>query len=275
MRKDLTFLLALTGCMAGPNVETLIDDLRVVGLVLEPPEAAPGETIRIDVTVADPSGQGADVLFWTCTDLTFSGECIEGGFDGPWAVPVTLTQGEGTAEWLVPPSTQYAFDKGVSRFPVEFRALACEPGLCPLVDDALAGDSRAVAGLTDPSDSLRELPFEGVSYAKRFGWLSGQPVSAHNQNPVVTPQFDPTDVVQRQNGVELAFAVEDEQDVLVYGYAEQGGFERPETPVREGKVTLTWFPPEGGAKGEVKAYVAFEDGEGGSALWSGLILPKS
>ena len=52
------------------------------------------------------------------------------------------------------------------------------------------------------------------------------------------------------------------------------GFERPETPVRDGEVTVTWFPPEGGAKGDVKVYVAFEDGEGGSALWTGVLAPN-
>jgi len=261
--------------MAGPNVETLIDDLRVVGLVLEPPEASPGDVIEISVTISDPGENGADVLFWTCTDLTFSGDCVESSIGAPWAVPVLLEDGRGSVSWPVPPSTQFIFDEGVPQFPVSFRALACEEGLCPLLDAALAGESAAMEGLSDPSDELRDLPFEGVSYATRFGLLSGQPRDAHNVNPTVTADFEAEELVERANGVEMRFLVEDEQDVLVYGYAEQGGFSRPETPVRDGEVTVTWFPPEKGAKGDVPVYVAFEDGQGGSALWTGVIAPKN
>jgi hypothetical protein len=261
--------------MAGPNVETLIDDLRVVGVVLEPPEASPGDVMEIEITLSDPGENGAEVLFWTCTDLSFSGDCIESGFDSPWAVSVPIEDGRGALSWPVPPSTQFIFDKGVPRFPVSFRVLACEVGLCPLVEASLSGDADAVEDLSDPTETLRELPFEGVSYATRLAWLSGQPRDAHNTNPVVSPSFVSEDLVERINGVEMVFSVEDEQDVLVYGYAEQGGFSRPETPVRDGEVTVTWFPPENGAKGDVPVYVAFEDGEGGSALWTGVIASKN
>ena len=40
MRGLLTVLLL--GCVSGANPETLVDELRVVAIVAEPPEAAPG-----------------------------------------------------------------------------------------------------------------------------------------------------------------------------------------------------------------------------------------
>ncbi len=93
MRPNLLLLVgACAGCAMGPNTETLIDDLRVVGVTLDPPEAAPGQSVAVDVTVADPEEQGAELLFWTCTDPFFSGECLEA------SLPLEQWVWEGTVE---------------------------------------------------------------------------------------------------------------------------------------------------------------------------------
>ena len=58
----------LTGC-GGANEDTLVDELRVMAVVSDPPEVAPAATTTITATVADPLGVEPDVMLWTCTNL--------------------------------------------------------------------------------------------------------------------------------------------------------------------------------------------------------------
>ena len=53
MQRWSVLMLLMAGCMAGPNVETLIDDLRVVGLVWSRPRPARG-IVELEITIADP-----------------------------------------------------------------------------------------------------------------------------------------------------------------------------------------------------------------------------
>lgn len=63
MRRFVTpMALALVGCAAEPGPSpALLDDLRVLAVRAEPPEAAPGEAVRLWATVADTSGVRDDL----------------------------------------------------------------------------------------------------------------------------------------------------------------------------------------------------------------------
>ena len=71
-RAPLLSALFLGACM-GPNDETLVVELRVMAMVAEPPEVAPGAMTTITVHVADPLDEAPEVLFWTCADLAVDG----------------------------------------------------------------------------------------------------------------------------------------------------------------------------------------------------------
>jgi len=72
--RGLVFCLLL-GCASGANPETLVDELRVVAIVAEPPEAVPGEEVQITAWLADPEESGAYAGAWTCVGV--GGECLE------------------------------------------------------------------------------------------------------------------------------------------------------------------------------------------------------
>ena len=53
----MTPLLLLTGvfgCAMGPSAETLVDELRVLAVLADKPEARPGETVALESLVVDP-----------------------------------------------------------------------------------------------------------------------------------------------------------------------------------------------------------------------------
>ncbi len=275
MRRAVVGLLWVCGgCAMGPNTETLIDDLRVVGVTLDPPEAAPGQTVDVDVTVSDPQEHGAEVLFWTCTDPFFSGECLEASLPlDQWVSEGLVEEGHWGHTLEVPGLLGAWFKKGLTEVPLTTWTLACEPGLCDLFDEVRRGEEGVSDRLASPDDIVSGLPFEGVSLARRQGWVSGRAPEDQNRNPTVEPLFDEGALVERARGVELRFSVS-EDEVDAYGFAERGGFSTTETREVEGEVLLTWFPPEEGLKGDARTFVAFEDGEGGSAVWEGTIQAK-
>lgn len=67
-------LLALAGCDFGFRPETLVDDMRLLGIRAEPADLAPGETARLDALVVDPSrpGQANTVLWLGCDPDPFN-----------------------------------------------------------------------------------------------------------------------------------------------------------------------------------------------------------
>ena len=85
-------LIFALGCGAGPNDETLVDELRVLAMVAEPPEVAPGAESTVEVTVADPEGVGPDVIVWTCTDL--GDGCLEAALPGFGATVGDVASGD-------------------------------------------------------------------------------------------------------------------------------------------------------------------------------------
>lgn len=78
---SLFLVLAACGPMESPL--SIVDDLRVVDLHVEPACPAPGEVPRVDLAVLDGAGTGFDTWSWWCVD----GVCGEGPVpEGSFAV---------------------------------------------------------------------------------------------------------------------------------------------------------------------------------------------
>lgn len=130
-------MLLLLACASGPQESTLVDDLQVVAVLAEPPEAGPGEFIALETVVADPKETGFDLFQWVCM-----GESCETVEDS-----LLISPGLGAIANEDP-------------IPLFHWTLACEPGLC---DPEPTADAQAL---------LQDLPREGVSLGLRWLYVS-------------------------------------------------------------------------------------------------------
>lgn len=228
----------LSGCAAGPNDETLVDELRVMAVVAEPPEVAPGATTTITVTVADPDSTGATGATWICAGAG----CPESPAEGP------LPDGRLVTMRTAPlvPATEAAV-------PLPLWALACAPGACPVDLDAFAAD---------PFTGMEALPLVGTSLAL------GRVVLSTRADPLVNPLISPEfGEVEADAGASIALAFSVAGGALAYGYATAGGFDATEYAVEDDAVVLTWYAPE--EAGDATLYVIVNGEDGGSAVWVG------
>ena len=85
-----------------------------------------------------------------------------------------------------------------------------------------------------------------------------------NPQLAVEPGTDRLEGIARRGELDLDFTVPGAE--RAWGYSTAGGFLRPSEDVSsEGEVSLQWFAPE---KGDADLYVVFEDGDGGTTVWS-------
>lgn len=252
----------------GPSDETLVDELRVVGAVASPPEVGPGEAVTLDVTIVDPEAEGVDLLVWACTP-TGDG-CVEDALPlvDRLAAP-EVEDGQGQAILTVPGGPLPA-DVSI---PSAVWLLACEPGLCPIIElaaQALESGSELPDALRDPIGLLQDLPLQGVSLASRTVVVSGRPVEERNTNPTVTLTSGVPLEIPAEGTLDLPLEIADStapDGLDAVGLATAGGFSAPLFDILDGRADLVFFAPEG--EGEVELYVVVEDGLGGSALWRG------
>jgi hypothetical protein len=261
-----TFTIAMAtitamGCAMGPSDETVVSELRVLAIQADPPEVAPGEAVDLNITVADPLGAGADVLLWHCTNL---GEgCLEEGGEHSWTLPL---DGDGVAVTATVPPALAAFASDEPLRATQLWALACEPGLCPQVDDPDAWD------LSDPSAWLADLPMSGVSLGSNLLAISTR--DDRLVNPELTLAGDGP--LEAAPGGQLAidFAVTlgtpANEATFAFGYATAGGFGATEYAIGDsGEVSLDWYAPD--EPSEVTLWVVVNDGAGGVGVWSELV----
>ncbi len=266
--------VVLVACGDGLEATTLVDDVQILAVVAEPPEATPGSQLSLAIEVADPLLRGADLLVWSCTDL--GGGCLEAG-------PPSTPLGAFTAVVRdVGPTTDVAFtipeladdlltpERPTLTFLVW--TVACGPDLCPIIDevaaDPVAGSPawRAVVEeLRDPRDWIAELPFEGSAVAYRRVTLSVRDSAQRNRNPSLTPLFVEPLVIERRQALELRFATDGAEKVLVWTTG--GAFETGRYSVREAMVSMQWTAPI--TPGEVTLWAVAQDGLGGVARWRG------
>lgn len=136
-------LLALLGCGAGPNEETLVPDVRVMAAVAEPPEVEAGASVELAVHLVDPVGEGVEGVLWTCVDL---GEgCLEAELPAAGATLLDPVDGVATVTRGVPAELAPVVADGSTVLPVPVWVLACAPGVCPLIDEVARAPAAGTA----------------------------------------------------------------------------------------------------------------------------------
>jgi hypothetical protein len=258
----------LAGC-GGPNDETLVDELRVMAVVAEPPEVAPGAETTLTVYVADPLDEAPEVMLWTCADL--GDGCLEAVEPTQGTTVGAPTDGTLVTTRLAPAAFAGVVGDGETVIPIPTWALACVPGACPAIDLAAAAPAAGSADadelstfLADPFEAMESLPLVGTSLALTLLSVSmrAEPVT----NPVLTPAFDALSAAPEAE-VTLEFQVDSADVTTAYGYTTGGGFDATEYEVEDGSVTLTWFAPAD--PGTVTLWVVVNGEDGGVAVWSG------
>ncbi len=269
-------MILFLACASGPAPETLIDELRTVAVLADPPEATAGEAVALEAVVVDPLDEGFEFLSWTCT---FTGEdCLEALSEESWSGLVLEDAPEsGTI------STDYTVSKALSSalseepLPlVSHWTLACIPGACPIFDTVRDDDTDALRDdLAEPTTWLAELPFEGVSLSLRTISLSTRSEAERLVNPTVTctPQTGEMSVAA---GEPLMFDCDVTGDFDLegglWGYTTAGGWGLDFTPLTAEETTqeYKWFAPDDGGV-DVPIWVVIIDGRGGVGLWSGSV----
>lgn len=263
----------LAGCTMGPSAETLVDELRVLAVVSEPPEAGPGERMSLSAMTVDPLEDGYDTLSWTCT---FTGEsCAESLTGSPWS-GLTLTpspEGMVTTEYVVSPVLGDVLTEEPLPL-VQSWTLSCAPGRCPAIDALLnpqdADNNQLQEWLTDPIAMMEALPIEGTSLALRSLRLSLRAPDERAQNPTISCSAE-SDTDSLEVGEERLFTCtlggEISRLSAVWGYATAGGWEGSRIELDEGQASVEyrWFAPED--PGEVTIWVVLIDGAGGVGMW--------
>ncbi|MCP4809145.1 MAG: hypothetical protein GY913_12975 [Proteobacteria bacterium] len=252
-------ILLMLAC-AGPSEDTLIDELRVLAILAEAPEAAPGQTLAVETVVVDPF-EDHQLLQWTCTSLA-PGTCLEAD-EETWE---DLTVDEPVTDFTISPAL--AAVAGDEPLPLVSRwALACEPGACPFLDGlsgSIPDDLRA--DLQDPAELLRDLPLEGVS-------LAVQPVDVSTrtdmaENPAVTctgpSEAKPGETVDFECEVAGGF----QEDAAIWGYTSAGAWIGASMPLApdDTSATYSWVAPD--AEQQVELWLVVTDGGRGTAVWS-------
>ncbi len=263
-------LVLLVAC-GGPLEETLVDELRIVAAPLDPPEVVPGEGFGAAPLVVDPEGRDIEVAVWTCVIAGPPGTpCLELAAGPP---PVVFVGAAGERATLTAPAAAAALlPEPTSSLVADLRMLACAPGVCPILDTLRGGvdptDEDLFAALSDPAVLLRELPLEGVSFARRDLRLVGSPEAARRENPRITPIAAPNVVVDGAAAIEFVVLAPPDLEVVLYPFASAGGFDAPSAPVVDARATVRWLAPEVAPEGPVRLWVVASDARGGESVWT-------
>ena len=277
--RTVTWMGVLT-CIAcgGPNDETLVDELRVLSMVSNPPEVTPGETYVIQHLTHIPLGTGSERITWPCT---FDGTgCAEAAFATQLDDWVHLTEPNGdevsTSTWRTPEGLQILLSEENPQVQIPHWTLACAPGLCPIIDavrrapEPGTSEWTAVAdALANPFDWLAEYPKKGVSLATKAVSVSVLPDGQRNVNPILSRDTTTPVTVSLEGSVSLEFTVTDEDPLTAFGYTTLGGFGATREDISSGTFTQTLYAPvEETDNRSGTLYVIVNDARGGSAIWT-------
>lgn len=268
--RPIPALILLAACSPGPSEDTLVDELRVIAAVTEPPEIAPGESTVVEVTIADPQMADPSVALWLCTP---SGDaaCAEAGTPLSERLSAgAVVDGSFTTELTVNPL--WAALATEEPLATQIWVLSCEPGLCAPLDALLAAVNSGQATeeletlLATPTEWIADLPLTGVSLGAKQLAVSTRAVEDRNHNPTLSVDAD----LFYEPGEELLLdvIVDDSEDVVeVMGLSTAGGFGLSAFAILDGQALMRWYAPDEPAP--VRLYAVASDGIGGTAVWTG------
>lgn len=259
--------MLLAGGCAIPTLteESMLARLQVMSVVVDPPLVRPGDIPTATAWVADPTGEGYELLLWTCTDV--GNGCVEPFFDALEVWTETPVVSSGSSQPWIPDLSTNDIPEDVE-IPLSVFALACAPGVCPEIAMVRNGDPAVAEILGDPVAFGQSLPIEGTSFARRGLDITGNVNAKDNDNPDVSarPPAGAYANVAPGASVTLAFEVSDETDMTSDGYA-TGGFMGDGSWTGHDLVFIWDAPSE---PGDYELWVTIEDGTGGSAVWRGV-----
>jgi len=264
-------MLVMVGC-GETSPETLIDELRVIASVAEPPEVQPGATFDFTSYVANPDDRVGAMATWVCTNL---GEgCIEAA-GGTVSLASAALEGEAQV-WTRTLDLASALAPVVAEGPVtatQVWTMACRQDTCPVLD-AIASLSPTDPwpeelrnDLANPTTWMADLPMADVSLAYQL--LTASFSDEPHQNPTLTPAADMPTSLARDQTFSLPFTVDGDfaEQAQVYGSITGGGFKMPSTYVEAGDtITLEGTAPKDAE--EARIWVTLVDGQGGVAVWT-------
>jgi hypothetical protein len=272
-------LWTLWACAEGPAAETQLETLRLVAAVAEPAELGPAEPFELTLHTADPSGEGLDLLAWTCLP-DGEGGCVEKAMGLPREAHVVAVGGAGlqqTVTLLGNPAIAAGLEEA-DEVALPVWMLACAPGLCPALELALtdpeadsADEAELMGLLADPTAWLAELPMEGVSLAFRSLRTTERPAEQRHRNPQISELNLPEGIDQGlKSGVDHRFLfgvqLATEIKAAAYGLSTLGGFTAPGYAVSEGQAEAT-FTSLAEDEGEADVILVVQDDMGGVAVW--------
>ena len=264
--------------MSAPS--TLVDELRVMAIQTEPAEVSPMDPdAKLRLLISDPLAQGADIVYWTCTN--FGDGCLEAEFyaDSLSQWPQTFSrEGLLTERSFSLPPAMAGVIATLPEDTIPFRGsilwvLACKPNECSFIND-IQQDIIDTELMSAPTSILEDVPFGMASLSFISIPISNRSFEERIQNPELSPLFDEIPMQAPEETLELSFSydlkAEANEDSLVYGYATLGGFpetDRTNAQLQEqsGTFLLPWIAPQETGEGEI--YIVLENGLGGTGIW--------
>lgn len=152
----LGLLLAAAGCETGFRPETLIDDLRLVGVRAEPADLRPGEATQLSALVLDPSRAAPPTVLWVgCAPDPYNQNRSPCADPAVLQDPGSLTGGTGT----LPPGVSVIGFNQQARYTVPATLFDVLPAEDPRRQTGTVGQiiAFAVAETVSPTASPEEL----------------------------------------------------------------------------------------------------------------------
>ena len=272
-------ILIIFSCsMSAPS--TFVDELRVMAVQTEPAEVSPmDQDAKIRFLISDPLEEGADVVYWTCTNL--GDGCLEAELYGAdllqWPQYFSRESVFTERSFSIPMGMNGILsslpDESIPFMGSVLWVLACVPGECSFVNDIKEGVIDT-ALLSNPTDIISELPFGIAALSFVSLPVSNRPAGERIRNPELIPLFDglPTQKVEETMDLPFSYDLQSAptEDSLVYGYATIGGFpeaDRSSSQLQEqsGRFVLPWIASQEVGEGEL--YIILENGERGTGIW--------
>ena len=265
-------LLSLLAC-GETSPESLVDELRVIASVVNPPEVEPGADFEVQTFFANPEGGDARAVTWVCTNL--GDGCLEAA-GGSSSLQSTSTEGDAdtwTHDHTITDFLTPVVAEAETLTATQLWTLYCEADLCPLIDEVAALEPTAAwpDGLHDqlanPLEWMTELPMEGVSLAYQL--ITTSVTDTPHANPVIEPDSDNPTELKRGKDFELTVDVSGDfsDQAEFYNYISAGGFKNSSLFITDNQtLKVEGVAPKSGDS--VTIWLVLVDGFGGIAVWT-------